>query len=100
MPIDSALTSDQGVTAQPMATVLSALSTLPNVVGLTVAVVGQGPIGLLFDAGLAHLGATRISGIDVDVIHPLYRTFDDKPEGLLTDAQRAAVAAAKAAHGL
>lgn len=43
---------------------------------------------------------SELSGIEVDVIHPLYRTFDDKPEGLLTDAQRSAVAAAKAAHGL
>jgi threonine dehydrogenase-like Zn-dependent dehydrogenase len=48
-----------------MATVLSALSTIPNVLGLTVAVVGQGPIGLLFDACLSHLGAARIIGIDV-----------------------------------
>src|SRR4051812_10461012 len=65
VPIDEALSNDAAIVAQPMATVLSALSTIPNVIGLTVAVVGQGPIGLLFDACLSSLGAGRIIGIDV-----------------------------------
>jgi threonine dehydrogenase-like Zn-dependent dehydrogenase len=65
VPIDDALSNDAAVLSQPMATVLSALSTIPNGVGLTVAVVGQGPIGLLFDACLAGLGAARIIGIDI-----------------------------------
>jgi threonine dehydrogenase-like Zn-dependent dehydrogenase len=63
--IDDELTNDAAVIAQPMATVLSALSTIPNVVGVTVVVVGQGPIGLLFDACLSSLGAARIIGIDI-----------------------------------
>jgi threonine dehydrogenase-like Zn-dependent dehydrogenase len=65
VPIDDALSNDAAVIAQPMATVLSALSTIPNVIGLNVVVLGQGPIGLLFDACLAGLGAARIIGIDV-----------------------------------
>jgi len=65
VPIDDALSNDAAVVAQPMATVLSALSTVPNVIGLTVVVLGQGPIGLLFNACLASLGAARIIGIDV-----------------------------------
>jgi threonine dehydrogenase-like Zn-dependent dehydrogenase len=65
VPIDDALSNEAAVLSQPMATVLSALSTVPNVVGATVAVVGQGPIGLLFDACLSHLGAARVIGIDV-----------------------------------
>jgi len=65
VPIDEALSNDAAVVSQPMATVLSALSVLPNVLGLTVAVVGQGPIGLLFDACVSSLGAARIIGIDV-----------------------------------
>ena len=65
VPIDEALSNEAAVLAQPMATVLSALSTIPTVVGLNVAVVGQGPIGLLFDACLSSLGASRIIGIDV-----------------------------------
>jgi threonine dehydrogenase-like Zn-dependent dehydrogenase len=64
VPIDDALSNEAAVVSQPMATVLSALSTIPNVAGLTVAVVGQGPIGLLFDACLSGLGATKIIGID------------------------------------
>ncbi len=65
VPIDEALSNESAVIAQPMATVLSALSTIPNVVGLNVAVLGQGPIGLLFDACLSSLGAARVIGIDV-----------------------------------
>ena len=65
VPIDTALSNDAAVVAQPMATVLSALSTIPNVIGQTVVVLGQGPIGLLFDACLASAGAARIIGIDV-----------------------------------
>jgi threonine dehydrogenase-like Zn-dependent dehydrogenase len=45
--------------------VLSALSAVPNVIGLTVAVVGQGPIGQLFNACLSGAGAARVIGIDV-----------------------------------
>jgi threonine dehydrogenase-like Zn-dependent dehydrogenase len=65
VPIDDALSNDIAVLSQPMATVLSALSSVPTLVGLTVAVVGQGPIGLLFDACLSQLGASRVIGIDV-----------------------------------
>lgn len=43
---------------------------------------------------------SELSGVEVNVIHPLYRTFDEKPECLLNDAQRNAVAAARDAHGL
>ncbi len=63
--IDGGLSNEAAVIAQPMATVLSALSTIPTVVGRDVAVLGQGPIGLLFDACLASLGAKQIIGIDV-----------------------------------
>src|SRR5436190_932737 len=63
--IDEALSNDAAVLSQPMATVLSALSSIPNVLGLNVVVLGQGPIGLLFDACLASAGAARIIGVDV-----------------------------------
>jgi threonine dehydrogenase-like Zn-dependent dehydrogenase len=56
--------NDAAVLSQPTATVLSALSSLPSVLGLTVAVVGQGPIGQLFNACVSSLGAARIIGID------------------------------------
>ena len=63
--VDDQLDNDTAVLAQPMATVLSALSTQPGLIGKTVAVVGQGPIGLLFNLCLSRLGAGRIIGIDV-----------------------------------
>jgi threonine dehydrogenase-like Zn-dependent dehydrogenase len=63
--VDDALSNESAVISQPMATVLSALSAVPNVTGLTVAVVGQGPIGQLFNACLSSAGAARIIGIDV-----------------------------------
>jgi threonine dehydrogenase-like Zn-dependent dehydrogenase len=65
VPIAPELDNDAAVLAQPMATVFSALSTLPGLIGATVVVVGQGPIGLLFNSCLSSLGAGRIIGIDV-----------------------------------
>lgn len=64
--IDEDLSNESAVVSQPTATVLSALSTIPTVAGLTVAVVGQGPIGLLFDACLSSAGALRVIGIDIN----------------------------------
>ena len=43
---------------------------------------------------------SEMSGVPVDVIHPLYAGFDEKPENRLTDAQRKVVAEVRAAHGL
>ena len=43
---------------------------------------------------------SEMSGVPVDVVDELYATFDDKPEGLLTDAQRHAVAAVVTTHDL
>src|ERR1043165_1664657 len=62
---DEDLSNEAAVISQPMATVLSALTAVPTVAGLTVAVVGQGPIGQLFNTCLASAGASRVIGIDV-----------------------------------
>jgi threonine dehydrogenase-like Zn-dependent dehydrogenase len=59
-----ALPNAVAVLAQPLATVLSALTTVPNVVGALVVVVGQGPMGQLLNAALASMGAARIVGVD------------------------------------
>ena len=53
------------VLAQPLATVLWACRKLPPVLGKRVAVVGQGPIGLMFDRLLANAGARQVIGIDL-----------------------------------
>jgi threonine dehydrogenase-like Zn-dependent dehydrogenase len=63
--VDDALSNEEAVISQPMATVLSALGAVPSVIGLNVAVLGQGPIGQLFNACLSGAGAARIIGIDV-----------------------------------
>lgn len=53
------------VLSQPLGTVVHACLKLPDVIGQTVVVLGQGPIGLLFDALLRHLGAERVIAVDL-----------------------------------
>jgi threonine dehydrogenase-like Zn-dependent dehydrogenase len=56
---------EQALMAQPLGTVIFAAKKLPNVIDLDVAVVGQGPIGQLFNAVLSNLGARQVIGIDL-----------------------------------
>lgn len=65
VPLDSRLSDEQAVLAQPLGTVIYALKKLPTVLDRDVAVVGQGPIGQLFNAALRNLGAREIIGIDL-----------------------------------
>lgn len=53
------------VSLQPLACVLGALSRVPNVSGARVAVLGLGPIGMLFAHAVKHLGAKHVVGVDV-----------------------------------
>ena len=53
------------LTAQPLATVLRAMSRLHSVANQRCAVVGQGPMGLVFTSLLRHLGARQVIGIDL-----------------------------------
>ena len=62
--LDPQVDEDHAMLAQPFGTVLYALKKLPNLLDLDVAVVGHGPIGQLFNAGLRKLGARHIIGID------------------------------------
>lgn len=52
------------ILAQPLGTVIWAARKLPNLLHKNVVVIGQGPIGLLFDHLLANLGARRVIGVD------------------------------------
>ncbi len=61
---DPALPATTAVMLQPLACVLYAVEQLGDVSGQRVAVIGQGPIGLLFSAVLADRGATRVTGVD------------------------------------
>ncbi len=56
---------EEALMAQPLGTVIYALRKLPNIIGLDVAVVGQGPMGQLMNAAVRNLGAREIIGVDV-----------------------------------
>jgi len=64
IPLDLRKPEEQMLMSQPLGTVLFALRKLANVIDLNVAVVGQGPIGLLFTAALRNLGARHIIALD------------------------------------
>lgn len=53
------------IMAQPLATVLRAMSRIGSVANLCCAVVGQGPMGLIFTSVLRHAGARQVIGIDL-----------------------------------
>jgi len=80
------------IMAQPLATVLRAMSRIGPVANRRCAVVGQGPMGLIFSAVLRHMGARQVIGIDLLA----YRAEAAKRFGATdaVDASRADVVAA------
>lgn len=58
------LADELAMLAQPFGTVVHALKKLPNMIDKDVVVLGQGPIGQMFNCGLRNLGARRIIGVD------------------------------------
>ena len=60
---DPALAPTTAITIQPLACVLYAVEQIPGIAGTRAAVLGQGPIGLLFSHVLNQRGA-RVTGID------------------------------------
>lgn len=65
IPLVAKPSEEEALLAQPLGTVIFALRKLPNLLDWNVAVVGQGPIGQLFNATLRNLGAREIIGIDL-----------------------------------
>jgi len=63
--LDDSLSDVHATVVQPLSTVLSALSRVPDVAGATVAVIGLGPLGLLFTHALKSMGAARVVGVDL-----------------------------------
>ena len=61
---DPDLTPTRAVLAQPLACVLFAVERIGDVRGRACAVLGLGPIGLLFAHVLAERGAARVVGVD------------------------------------
>jgi threonine dehydrogenase-like Zn-dependent dehydrogenase len=64
IPLDHRRPPEQALLAQPLGTVIYALKKLPSVLDKDVVIVGQGPIGQLFNASLRNLGARQIIGVD------------------------------------
>lgn len=62
--IDPRCSDPEAVLAQPLGTALFALKKLPTLVDLDVAIVGQGPMGQLFNMSVKALGARQVIGID------------------------------------
>ena len=62
---DPALDPAAAVLLQPLACVLDALEYVPDVRGARVAVIGQGPTGLLFSHVLKARGAAHVTGVDL-----------------------------------
>ncbi|MBB77040.1 MAG: alcohol dehydrogenase [Planctomycetaceae bacterium] len=62
--LDTRVPIEQALMAQPLGTVICALKKLPGVLDQDVVVVGQGPIGQLYNASLRNLGARQVIGID------------------------------------
>jgi threonine dehydrogenase-like Zn-dependent dehydrogenase len=76
--INSDLPSEVVILAQPLATVLAALDRLTDLEGKRVAIVGLGPIGLMFGFVLKSLGVAEIVGFDLRdrTGAPLLEAFD------------------------
>ena len=62
--IDPRCSDSEAVLAQPLGTAIFALKKLPTLVDLDVAIVGQGPMGQLFNMSVKALGARQVIGID------------------------------------
>lgn len=62
--VDAGLDDAHAVALQPLACVLHALSRLPDVRGARTAIIGLGPIGLLFAHALTDRGAASVVGVD------------------------------------
>ena len=66
IPIPDSLSFEQGVMAQLLGCVIWSLKKIDSVYDKNVAVVGQGPAGLLFTKLLSNMGAKRVIGLDLD----------------------------------
>lgn len=63
-PLPAGPSKEEILLSQPLGTLLYGFRMMPELEGKTVAVVGQGPIGLMFSALLKRGGASTVIGID------------------------------------
>jgi L-iditol 2-dehydrogenase len=73
--VDERLDNVHAVAAQPLACVLHAVGRIPDIAGRRVAVIGLGPIGLLFAHVLRHAGVASVHGVDVVDRSPIASDF-------------------------
>jgi threonine dehydrogenase-like Zn-dependent dehydrogenase len=66
IPLPAGRPIEQLLQAQQLGTVLFACQRLPNVIGKTVCVIGQGSAGLFFNFQLRLMGALRVIALDID----------------------------------
>lgn len=71
----SDLTDAEATVIQPMATVLNAAARLPDAAGKNVAVIGLGPLGVLFCHAFKTKGAKKVVGVDPIDRADVARTF-------------------------
>lgn len=64
IPLDTRVPAEEALMAQPLGTVIFALKKLPRILDQDIVIVGQGPIGHLFNLCLRNLGAREIIVID------------------------------------
>jgi threonine dehydrogenase-like Zn-dependent dehydrogenase len=66
LPLPAGLPLEQLLQAQQLGTVLYACQRLPNLLGKTVAVIGQGSAGLWFNFQLRRMGARKVIALDTE----------------------------------
>ena len=107
VPYDPALPPTTAVLIQPLACVMYAVEQLSAVSGAHAAVIGQGPIGVLFSHVLKSCGAARVTGVDLVDRADVAATFgvDDTVHagsarwaGSLTDEHRPAIVVEAVGH--
>jgi L-iditol 2-dehydrogenase len=80
IPLPKNLPYQELVQAQQLGTVIYACQRLPNLIGKTVAIVGQGSAGIWFSFMTRRLGAARVIAIDLQEhrlrLSPLYGATD------------------------
>lgn len=64
VPLPEHATREHLILGQPLGTILWAARKLPNLLHQDVVVIGQGPIGLMWDHLLSNMGARRIFALD------------------------------------
>lgn len=64
VPVQDHLDDVAATVIQPLATVINTLAQAPDLAGLRVAVLGLGPLGLLFTQVAKSFGAAHVTGVD------------------------------------